>query len=312
MNTAVILFPLWVSTAAILALIHPPLFTWFSGYLITIGLGIIMLGMGLTLTVRDFQRAAGMPLPVLTAAILQFTVMPVTGWLLGYIFNLPDLLALGLVLVAACPGGTASNVITFIAKADVPLSVTMTAVSTLLSVLMTPALTYMLAAHRVEVSAAGLLFSTLQVVILPVALGLLLRRYFIKLSRLILPAAPLTAVIMITLIVASIIGSNRGIITGSAIHLFAAVILLHLTGFILGYLLTHVIFREKTIARTISIEVGMQNSGLGVVLAENNFTNPAAAVPSAISSLTHSVIGSIAAALFRKNTENDKHQQRIE
>ena len=294
-------FPAWVLSASILAMFVPDLFTWFTGNWITYGLGIIMLGMGLTLKLEDFQGVIKYPLWIGTGIVLQYTVMPLLGWALGYVFQLPTPLAAGLVLVACCPGGTASNVISFLAKANVALSVTMTAVSTLLAALMTPTLTALLVGSRLEVSVLGLFLGTVKVVLVPVAIGVILNHYLPKATEKILPYSPLVAVLVITLIVASVIGASRELILESGFQLLGAVWSLHLLGFGLGYGISYVLFKKKLVSRTISIEVGMQNSGLGVVLARGNFANPATAIPSAISSLTHCLIGSFVAALWRRD-----------
>lgn len=293
-------FPVWILAGAVLALLSPELFSWFTGPWIPLGLGIIMLGMGLTLSPEDFRSMAVLePRRVLLGVLLQYTVMPLLGWILASIFELPAALGAGLILVACCPGGTASNVVTYLARAHVPLSVTMTAVSTILAVIMTPVLTALLAGARVHVDAWGLFFGTLQVVILPIAAGLALNRYLPRFTERILPAAPLTAVVFITLIVASIVAGGRPLILESGLRLTAAVFSLHALGFLLGYLVSFSLTRDEKTARTISIEVGMQNSGLGAVLARQSFPDPASAIPSAISSVFHSLIGSLLAALWR-------------
>jgi bile acid:Na+ symporter, BASS family len=294
-------FPLWVLAGSLLALWHPPLFTWFSGPLITAGLAVIMLGMGLTLEPSDVRRTAAHKRLILLGVGLQYTLMPAIGWLTARAFDLPVPLAVGLILVACCPGGTASNVVSYLARADVPLSVTMTAVSTLLAVVMTPALTALLAGSRIDVPAAGLFLSTVQVVILPVAAGLLMTRWLPRLTRAILPVAPLAAVLMITLIVASIIGAGRSEMLAAGLRLVLAVFTLHAAGFLLGYGCSRLLRAELRAARTIAIEVGMQNSGLGVVLARQNFASPLVAIPSAISSLFHSLIASALAGLWRRS-----------
>ncbi len=295
------LFPLWVVLASALAFIYPPFFTWCTGPWITAGLGIIMLGMGITLEFQDFYRVVQTPGWVLLGVFLQYTVMPFSGWCLGYLFDLPTPFAVGLVLVASCPGGTASNVISFLARANVPLSVTMTAISTFLAVIMTPFFTTLLAGSRVDVNTLGLFLNTLQVVILPVTAGLFLRRFFPKVTEKILPVAPLAAVIMIVLIVGSILGAGREDIMRAGLRLIGAVFMLHFLGFFLGYVLSRGIIRHEITARTISIEVGMQNSGLGVVLARQNFASPLVAIPSAISSLFHCVMGSLLAAIWGRS-----------
>lgn len=295
-------FPVWALLASLLALWRPGLFTWFSGPLLTTGLAVIMLGMGLTLEASDFLRVARQKTRVLLGVALQYTLMPATGWFVARSFDLPAPFAIGLLLVACCPGGTASNVVAYIARADVPLSVAMTAGSTLLAALATPALTALVAGSRVDVPVAGLFTSTVQVVVLPIAVGLAMRRQLPRLTRAILPAAPLIAVAAITLIVASIIGAGREAILAAGLRLLLAVALLHSAGFAAGYAAAWAVTRDAAAARTISIEVGMQNSGLGVVLARQNFANPLVAIPSAISSLFHSLIASILAAIWRRSS----------
>lgn len=299
-------FPFWVLIASLVALVHPLFFTWFTGPLIPIGLAIIMLGMGLTLTLEDFREVVRYPTWVFIGVFLQYMVMPFLGWSLGYVFNLPTQLAVGLVLVACCPGGTASNVVSYLARADVPLSVTITAISTFLAVVMTPVLTAWLAGSRVEVDAWGLFWSTVQVVILPIAIGLFMNRFFPRVTKRLVTFSPLVAVIFITLIVASIVGAGRDQIIESGLKLILAVFSLHALGFLLGYVFSKIWVRREIQARTISIEVGMQNSGLGVVLARANFVDPLVAIPSAISSVFHSLIASFLAAIWRKMEEKKK------
>ena len=298
-------FPVWVLLASALALYRPSVFTWFSGVLITLALGASMMCMGLTLEVDDFRRVALQPRLIGVGVALQYLVMPFLGWSIASVMGLPTPFAVGLILVSCCPGGVASNVVSYLALADVPLSVSLTAVSTSISVLMTPALTAMYASSRVDVPAAGLLFGTLQVVIVPVLLGLTLRRYARRLTDRILPVAPLISVLLITMIVASIIGASRAAIIESGFLLIGAVIALHVSGFVCGYVLTRCVSPDVLSARTVAIEVGMQNSGLGVVLARQNFANPLVAVPSAISSLFHSLIGSVLAGWWRASSTSE-------
>ena len=297
------LFPLWVSAAAIIALIEPSVFTWFSGPWITYGLGGIMLGMGLTLQWSDFAQVAKTPTWVILGMLLQFTVMPFLGWALGILFELPSFFAVGLILVACCPGGTASNVIAFLANANVALSVAMTTCSTFGAILLTPFLTATLSGSYLDVDAWGLFYSTLKVVLVPVSLGVLLNQYAKNVTKRVVPFAPAVAVLLIVLIVASIIGQGRAIILSSGLNLIAAIMTLHLLGFILGYAVSKIILKNSAVSKTIAIEVGMQNSGLGAVLARENFINPATAIPSAISSLVHSIYGSIF-VVITKNKSN--------
>lgn len=294
------LFPFWVLIFSGLALFFPAWFTWFSGPMIVWGLAVIMIGMGITLSFEDFHRVTRSARPVMIGIAAQFAVMPLLGWALASVFALETQLAVGLILVACCPGGTASNVVSYIARADVALSVLMTMCSTFAAVIMTPLLTRWLAGAYVPVDAWSLFFNTLQVVVLPVTLGMLLNRYTPRLVQAVMPVAPLVSVIVIALICASIIGANAGTIRDSALPLLSAVALLHLGGFTLGYVMARLLKLEERVCRTISIEVGMQNSGLGAVLARSSFAQMALApVPSAISASFHSIIGSLFAAWWR-------------
>jgi BASS family bile acid:Na+ symporter len=293
-------FPLWVAAACGLALVEPRLFAWFHDRLIVVGLGLIMLGMGMTLTLADFARVASRPVAVVAGFVAQFTIMPAAAWAIARAFDLPTPFAVGLILVGCCPGGTASNVVTYIARADVALSVTMTTCSTLAAVALTPLLTQVYAGTLVEVDTLGLLVSTLQVVVLPVAAGVLLNRFAPAVVERVLPVAPLASVLVIALVCGSIIGQNAAAVRESGPRLLAAIMLVHSIGFALGYGFARACGLPVVAARTISIETGMQNSGLGVVLARKHFAaEPLTAVPGAISALVHSVLGSLLAAVWR-------------
>ena len=300
------LFPLWVTLGGVVALIYPPAFEWFLDYgLISPGLQIIMLGMGLTLQLSDFSRVLRAPAPILWGVLLQYTVMPLLGWGVGYLFQLPTAFAVGLVLVCCCPGGTASNVIAYLAKADVALSVSMTAFSTMLAAACTPLLTTWIVGSRVDVDGWGLFLSTAEVVLLPVAVGLFMRRYLPKLTDKLLPVAPAAAVLMIVLIVSAILGARKEAVLDSGLQLLGAVVITHALGFALGYLFGGLSAGFGRVARTTSIEVGMQNSGLGAVLAQAHFANPLTAIPSAISAISHCILGSAVAAIWSRRPPVD-------
>lgn len=299
LNAATNLFPLWVLLGGVLALVHPPLFTWFSGPAIVWGLALIMLGMGITLSVDDFKGVARMPRAVALGFVAQYTIMPLAGWAVASALDLPTPFAVGLILVACCPGGTASNVVTYLARANVALSVLMTMCSTFGAIFMTPLLTRWLAGTLVPVDAWGLFLSTLQVVLLPILLGVALHHVTPRLVGAVQPVAPLVAVVTIVMICSSVIAQSADAVIASGARLLLAVFALHAIGFAVGYAATRVIGYGKMVSRTVSIEVGMQNSGLGVVLARQHFADPLTAVPCAISSVFHSVIGSALAAVWR-------------
>ena len=313
------LFPVWVLTGAGLALWKPETATWFQPHWIPYFLGLIMLSMGLTLSLEDFSRVLKMPKSILLGVGLQYTIMPGLGYALALGFNLPIDFVIGLVLVACCPGGTASNVVCFIARTHVALSVSLTTCSTLLAVLLTPFLTTWWVESisleqtglKVDVDTLGLLLKTLKVVILPVLLGIFLNHFFHRGVKKVEAYTPFIAVLSIVFIVDFILADKKSAILEIGASLIVAVLLLHLLGFILGYVLSRLLKFTERDAQTVSIEVGMQNSGLATELARSNF--PAyglATVPGAISALTHCILGSIAAGLCRwhnASTRNRDH-----
>ena len=305
-----LLFPLWTLLGAGLALIHPPLFTWFRGPLITLGLGVIMLGMGLGLRPEDFLRVAGRPRPLVLGVVAQFVVMPSLAAGIAAALNLSTPLAVGLILVGCCPGGTASNVVALIGRADVALSVVMTTISTVAAVVLTPNLTELLASQYVPVDGWALLRSVLQVVIVPLSLGVLLKKGLPRIAGRVQPVMPPLAVIAIVLIVASVVGSQTSALVEQGPLLLLACLLLHGGGFLLGWLLPLVTGERASVCRTISIEVGMQNSGLAVVLARSGgFASPLTALPGAVSAVIHCLIGSALAAFWRSSAEQPPNEQ---
>ena len=294
------LFPLWVLLGGGVALLRPELVTWFRGAAIVWGLAAIMLGMGLTLTLADFRRVLGMPRAILIGFAAHYCIMPILGWSLAHLLRLDTAYAVGLILVACCPSGTASNVVNFLARSDVALAVLVTMCSTLGAVVMTPLLTFWLAGSYVAVEGWKLFRDTVLIVLVPLGLGVSLQHFFPRLVRSALPAAPALSVVTIALICASVIGQHAASILQSGGRLLLAVLLLHAGGFLLGYLVSRALGYDRLTSRTISVEVGMQNSGLGVALAQKNFlTLPTAAVPCAISATLHSVIGSVLAGVWR-------------
>lgn len=293
------LFPLWVLLCCAGALIEPSAFTWVNRSLIIWGLGIIMLGMGITLSIDDFKKVLTMPRSVATGLAAQFILMPLCAWTIAHTLSLPVAFKVGLILVSCCPGGTASNVVTYLARANVALSVLMTMCSTAVAVILTPLLTGWLAGQYVPVDGWALFMSMVKIVLLPLVLGVSLHHLFPKAVKYVLPVGPLVAVVVIALICASIIGSNAEAVKQSGLSLLGAVVLLHGSAFASGYGFAWLFGYGPLIRRTISIEVGMQNSGLATVLAKSHFADPLTAIPCAISAVTHSVIGSILAAWWR-------------
>ena len=296
-----LLFPLWMILAGALALSSPEwLLPLNQGSVVVLILAFVMLCMGLTLTFDDFRRIARMPRVVAIGFVAQYSIMPVLAWGIAAGLDLPVHFAVGLILVGCCPGGTASNLVSYIAKADVALSVVMTVCSTLAAVILTPVLTQLFAGTLVPVDTWMLFKQTLQVVILPVVLGVFLNRWVPQLVQRVMPVAPLLSVLGVCVICAVVFAANAETILTHGGALILAVALLHGGGFLIGYQFARILGCQTQSARTISIEVGTQNSGLAIVLAKQAFPMlPLAPVVGAISVLMHSLVGSSLAALWR-------------
>ncbi|MEO4176621.1 bile acid:sodium symporter family protein [Acinetobacter sp. X9] len=297
-------FALWVIVFAALALWQPEFFVWLKAYIPWI-LGIIMLGMGMTMTVDDFKGVLQSPKAVLIGVVAQFVVMPGLAYVLCKLFNLPPEIAVGVILVGCCPGGTASNVITYMAKGNVALSVACTSVSTLLAPVLTPAIFYLLASQWLKIDAASMFISILQVVLLPIIVGLILRTWLKRQVESYIQVMPLVSVIAIVAIVAAIIGGSKAAILQSGLLILAVVILHNGLGYLLGFTAARFFKLPYADSKAIAIEVGMQNSGLGVALAAVHFAaSPITAVPSAIFSLWHNISGPALATYWAS-----KHKQ---
>lgn len=292
------LFFLWVLIGAVCGYLFPKIAASGSGN-ISIALGVVMLGMGLTITIEQLQSLRQASKAVVLGVLLQFTIMPLLGWLAATVLRLPPMLALGVILVGASPGGTASEVITFLARGDVSLSVAITTASTILSPIITPAWIWLLSANWVDIKPLSLITTTVQFVLLPVILGIVIRRFWTPNKFVIDGILPLISMFAIVWIITTIVGLNheRLFITPIVI---VAVILHNVLGLILGYFGAAIAGQSPTICRTISIEVGMQNSGLAVALAIAHF-EPLAAIPGAIFSVCHNLTGSLIAAIWRRN-----------
>lgn len=294
------LFPVWVLLCGTIALFQPALFAWFRGDAIVWGLAVIMLGMGITLSVDDFKRVLKRPRVIAIGFAAQYVIMPLLGWSIARLLRLEPGLAVGFILVACCPSGTASNVVNFLARSDVALAVLVTMCTTFGAILMTPLLTKLLAGSYVGVDAWKLFVDTVQIVLVPLLLGLGLHHVSPRVVKAVLPVAPSVSVAAIVLICASVIGQNAAMVKRSGGTLLLGVFLLHIGGFFLGYLAARLLGCDRLVCRTISVEVGMQNSGLGVALAQKNFPLlPGAPVPCAISATFHSIIGSLLAGVWR-------------
>ena len=286
---------------SLIALFIPQSFNWIPTSSINPLLGIVMFGMGLTMKPTDFKVVFTHPKDICIGAIAQFSIMPLLALVLCKAFHLPTDIAIGVILVGCCPGGTASNVYTYLSKGDIALSVGMTGLSTLLAPFVTPALVLLLAGKSVDINPIAMFESILQVVILPIILGFLINRYWRKAAEKMLPYLPMMSTLTISLIVACIISLNAAKILECSLTLGIVVIFHNIFGLILGYgmaMLFHVPNYKRT---AISIEVGMQNSGLATSLAATHFAcYPLATIPGAIFSVWHNISGSIATSIFKK------------
>lgn len=288
-----------VLLTAVFALLFPEVFGALKPTLINPLLGVVMFGMGLTLKLEDFKVVFSRPKDVIIGCLAQFIVMPLLAWLLAWGFSLSDELALGVVLVGCCPGGTASNVITYLAKGDLALSVGMTGVSTLLAPLLTPFLTWLLVGQHVNVDMVSMFLSILWVVILPIVAGLLFRSLLPKFTESAVAYLPALSSLAIAFIVAIVVSANSAKLMVGGWLIILVVMLHNLCGLLLGYGVARMLGLELKKRVAISIEVGMQNSGLASSLATLHFAAyPMATIPGALFSVWHNISGAVMAKVY--------------
>jgi BASS family bile acid:Na+ symporter len=290
-------FPVLAIIFALLAAIFPQWFIPLSEWIVVL-LGVIMFTMGMTLRVADFSRILKMPTVVAIGVAMQFLLMPLFGWILAWAFKLPPLLAAGLILVGSCPGGTASNVICFLSRGDVALSVTLTAISTVLAFLATPFLTWVYVGQSIDVPVLKMLLSILKIVLLPVLAGVVINTYFGQHLERIKPVLPVLSVLTIVIVIAIVTALNVDNFKELTFLVVIAVVLHNLLGLAAGYFITRGLGYDSQTARTLAIEVGMQNSGLGTALAVKYF-GAAAALPGALFSVWHNLSGALLAQYWR-------------
>ncbi|WP_104667764.1 bile acid:sodium symporter family protein [Ensifer adhaerens] len=296
-------FALWVILFAVLGFVFPDVFKQITPYIVTL-LGIIMFGMGLTISPDDFKEVAKRPFEVGIGVVSQFLIMPLLAVLLTAIIPMSPEVAAGVILVGCCPGGTSSNVMTYLSKGDVALSVACTSVTTLLAPIVTPFLVWTFASQYLPVDAMAMFMSIVKVVLLPLALGFLFQKLLPGLVKASVPALPLVSVTGIVLIVAAVVGASKGAIASSGLLIFAVVVLHNGLGYLLGFFAARAAGLSLAKRKAIAIEVGMQNSGLGAALA-NAYFSPVAAVPSAIFSVWHNISGALLANYFASRTEEN-------
>ena len=291
-------FAIWALVSAVLGFIFPEFFASLAFLIVPI-LGIIMFGMGMTLKTSDFLEIVKRPKPVIIGLLAQFTLMPLIAYLLTVVFSLDPLIAVGVILVGCCPGGTSSNVITFLAKGDVALSVAITSISTLLAPFLTPVLLNVFAGQLIDIELASMMITITKIVILPILLGIIVHKFLGNKIEAAVTVLPLISVLGISIIIAAVVAVSKATILDSGFIVFIVVALHNMIGYSLGYLTARLAGFTEGQRRAIMIEVGMQNSGLGAALAATYF-NPVAALPSAIFSVWHNFSGAIVANVFAK------------
>ena len=288
---------------AAMALFMPETSLWIQTKWINYLLMIVMFGMGLTTKLSDFAIVFKRPGDIITGCAAQFIIMPLLAFVLGKAFGLNNELLVGTVLVGTCPGGTSSNVITYLSKGDTALSVGMTSINTLLAPVLTPLLTYLYLRTSVSVDAKAMFLSIIQVVIVPIGLGVLVNRFWGKYTQKIRDSLPVVSVTAICLIVASVVSHNSAKILSTGLIIFVVVILHNLLGYLLGYLIGVLFKMDLPRKKAVAIEIGMQNSGLATTLAGSAFPNlTMATVPGAIFSVWHNISGAILAAWFNRKS----------
>ncbi|WP_406662118.1 bile acid:sodium symporter family protein [Methanolobus sp. ZRKC3] len=296
------LFPLWAIILSIAAFIYPDVFSPYKAA-ITPLLGVVMFGMGITLSAHDFLLVLKRPGVIALGTAMQYILMPLIAFILSYMLHLPTEIMAGLVLLGCCPGGTASNVICYLAKGDVALSITLTSVSTLMAFILTPALTWLYIGQAVPVEVGGVMVSIVKIVLVPVALGIIINTLFDKYIERFKHAFPALSVAAIVFIIAIIIALNKDNILTAGKLVVVAVVLHNGFGFASGYYISKAMGLDEKDARTLAIEVGMQNSGLSVALAVKYFS-ALAALPGALFSIWHNIMGSALAAYW--SSDEDK------
>ena len=291
-------FAAWVVLFAVLGFLLPDLFRQLTPWIVTL-LGIIMFGMGLTISGRDFAEVLRRPVNVGVGVASQFLIMPLLAVALTMIIPMPPEVAAGVILVGCCPGGTSSNVMTYLAKGDVALSVACTSVTTLMAPIVTPFLMLMLASEYLPVDAWAMFQSIVKVVLFPLALGFAAQKLLPAFVRAAVPALPLVSVTGIVLIVAAVVGASKGAIVQSGMMIFAVVVLHNMLGYLIGFIAARLAGLDLAARKAIAIETGMQNSGLAAALATAYFS-PLTAVPAAIFSVWHNISGALVANILSR------------
>lgn len=313
------LYAIWIVSSFLLGFYYPGLFEWFKGYWMKGALSVVMLSMGLTLRLEDFKNLFQVPRSVVLGAICQYSIMPLSGYVVATSLGLSGELAVGLILVASCPGGTASNMIAYIARANLALAVVTTMVSTVLGIVMTPLWCKILAGQYVPVDAWGMVLDMFLMVMIPVGLGVFINYKFPDMIQKMGQAGPVISTWAIILISGGIIAPvDKGALVNHMGILVLAATLLHLFGFGLGYAVPKLFRFDDKISKAISIETGMQNGGLAGILAKSHFPRmeqvngswinvSLAPVPAVFCSIAQTIIGGVIGTIWRFTDKENNH-----
>ena len=307
-------FALWVIVFALISYYFPQGFLFLLPY-VSILFGVVMFGMGLTLSPKDFSEVFHRPIQVIIGIVGQFILMPLIAFFLVKVFGLSADLAAGVLLVGCCPGGTSSNVMSYLGKGDVPLSVTITSCTTILAPLVTPGLFWLFAHQYIEVDPAAMFWSIVKIVLLPIIGGVVINALFGTVVKKVVIALPLISVFAIISIVTAVVAASAEKIAETALIIFLVVALHNCIGYLCGYLLGKVFGMKLAQKKTLAIEIGMQNSGLAAALAAklaaSGAINPIAAVPGAVFSVWHNISGPILATFFANLKDKDENEDSI-
>jgi len=302
--SATFLFPIGAILITLLSYFYPSFLSPHSELIVPL-LGIVMLGMGMTLRFENFIEICKRPKLISIGLVLQFLFMPMIAYLVSIILGLEEPLLVGLVLVGSCPGGTASNVICYLSRGDVALSIVLTSISTLLAVVLTPLLAWIYIGQRVPVPVLDMMFDIFKIILIPVVTGVMINHYLGDRLHLIKRLFPFVSVLAIIIIIGIIMALTQGQLHLVALPVLAAVVWHNLTGLAAGYYISKWLGYDDKTARTIAIEVGMQNSGLGVALAKEYFSI-LSALPGAVFSVWHNISGSLFASYWTRKQEETK------
>lgn len=303
MHSTPLLFPLAAILISVFSWLAPGVLSGYVDLIVPL-LGLVMFSMGLSLNFKDFKLVMLRPGWIVLGVSLQYLLMPLIAWVISTLLELPVAVAAGMILIGACPGGTASNIICYLARGNVALSITLTSVSTLLAIILTPYLTYLYVDESINVPVLMMVKNLLVIIIIPVVSGIVLNHFFHSRLISVKRYLPIVSMLCVVFIIGIIVARNETNLSQLGLLLVVAVILHNILGLLSGYWFTRVFTAERQVAKTIAIEVGMQNSGLGIVLA-NQYFSAAAALPGVLFSIWHNISGALLAGHWARAKQSE-------